>query len=109
GIALAYSNPKQHIREDFGTTRLDDNLGAKDLLFAVYTVDDSTADTPTQNPFSRINESLRAQVASIQELHSFSSNLLNTARFGFSRAKFSFFGFPTVDLPGWVLRHSLGG
>ena len=108
GIALAYSNPKQHIREDFGTTRLDDNLGSKDLLFAVYTVDDSTADTPTQNPFSRINESLRAQVASIQEQHNFNSNLLNTARIGFSRARFSFFGFPTVDLPGWVAGRNIG-
>src|SRR3569833_1411086 len=38
GIALAYSNPKQHIREDFGTTRLDYNLGAKDLLFDVFFV-----------------------------------------------------------------------
>jgi len=108
GIALAYSNPKQHIREDFGTTRLDYNLGAKDLLFAVYTVDDSTADTPTQNPLSRINESLRAQVASVQEQHVFSSTLLNTARIGFSRAKFSFFGFPTADLPGWVAGRGIG-
>ena len=102
GIAEAFSNPKQHIREDFGTTRLDDNIGTKDLLFAVYTIDDSTADTPSQNPFSRINEGLRAQVASIQEQHSFSSSLLNTARFGFSRAKFYFNGYTTTDLPGWV-------
>ena len=108
GIAIAYSNPKQHIREDFGTTRLDYNLGAKDLLFGVYTVDDSTADTPTQNPLSRISESLRAQVASIQEQHVFTSTLLNTARIGFSRAKFSFFGFPTVDLPGWVAGRGIG-
>ena len=38
GIAEAFSHPPQHIREDFGTTRFDDNLGSKDLLFAVYTV-----------------------------------------------------------------------
>ena len=31
GIALAYSNPVQHIREDFGTARFDDNIGSKDL------------------------------------------------------------------------------
>jgi hypothetical protein len=36
----------QHIREDFGTTRFDDNLGSKDLLFAVYTVDDSAPTRP---------------------------------------------------------------
>src|ERR1019366_6384164 len=33
GIAEAFSHPPQHIREDFGTTRFDDNLGSKDLLF----------------------------------------------------------------------------
>ncbi len=47
GIAEAFSHPPQHIREDFGTTRFDDNLSSKDLLFAVYTVDDSAADTPS--------------------------------------------------------------
>ena len=52
GIAEAFSHPPQHIREDFGTTRFDDNLSGKDLLFAVYTVDDSTANTPSQNPLS---------------------------------------------------------
>ena len=72
GIAEAFSHPEQHIREDFGTTRFDDNLGGKDLLFAVYTVDDSTADTPSQNPLSLIDESLREQVASVQEQHVFS-------------------------------------
>src|SRR6202012_391627 len=52
GIAEAFSHPPQHIREDFGTTRFDDNLTANDLLFGVYTVDDSTANTPTANPYS---------------------------------------------------------
>jgi hypothetical protein len=92
GIAYAYSNPTQHIREDFGTARFDANLTPNDLLFAVYTVDDSTANTPTQDPLSLINESLREQVASIQEQHVFSPRLLNTARFGLSRASFFFLG-----------------
>ncbi len=72
GIALAYSNPMQHIREDFGTTRFDYNISPRDLFFGVYTVDDSTADTPTQNPLASINEDLREQVASLQEQHVFS-------------------------------------
>ena len=102
GIASSFNNPKQHIREDFGTTRIDHNLSGKDLLFAVYTVDDSTADSPSQNPLSRINLSLREQVASIQEQHVFSASLLNTARFGYSRASFFFTGYTPVSLPGWV-------
>lgn len=92
GIAEAFSSPMQHIREDFGTTRADLNAGANDLLFAVYTVDDSTADTPTQNPLSRIREGLREQVLSLQEQHVFSSHLINTFRVGFSRASFYFQG-----------------
>jgi Carboxypeptidase regulatory-like domain len=92
GIGESFSSPTQHIREDFGTTRFDANLGSRDLLFGVYTVDDSTAHTPTQNPFSLIDESLREQVISVQEQHVFSAHLLNTARIGFSRASFFFLG-----------------
>ncbi len=98
GIAEAFSSPTQRIREDFGTTRFDDNITASDLLFAVYTVDESTAHTPTQNPYSLINESLREQVASLQEQHIFSSKLLNTARFGYSRASFYFLGSVPSDI-----------
>lgn len=108
GIAEAFSHPKQHIREDFGTTRVDDNLSANDLLFAVYTVDDSVAHTPTQNPLSLIDESLREQVASIQEQHSFSPQFLNIARFGYSRASYFFTGSVPVDVPGWVAGDPVG-
>ena len=92
GIAEAFSSPEQHIREDFGTTRFDANLTPNDLFFAVYTVDDSDAHTPTQDPYSLIDEYLREQVLSMQEQHVFSPRLLNTARFGYSRASFAFLG-----------------
>jgi len=108
GIGEAYGHPKQHIREDFGTVRLDDNLGSKDLLFAVYTIDDSSANTPSQNPLSLIDEALREQVTSIQEQHVFSPSLLNTARFGYSRASFYFNGFTPVDVTGWVTGKPVG-
>ncbi len=108
GIGEAFSHPPQHIREDFGTTRFDDNLGGKDLLFAVYTVDDSTANTPSQNPLSLIDESLREQVASVQEQHVFSPALLNTARFGYSRASYFFTGYTPVSLSGWVAGEPIG-
>jgi Carboxypeptidase regulatory-like domain len=54
GIAEAFSNPPQNVREDFGTTRVDANLTPNDLLFGVYTIDDSDANTPSQNPYSTI-------------------------------------------------------
>ena len=100
GIAEAFSHPPQHIREDFGTTRFDDNLSSKDLLFAVYTVDDSAADTPSQNPLSLINESLREQVASVQEQQSFRPRS-STRPASAIRAQAIFFtGYSPVSLPG---------
>lgn len=108
GIGQAYSSPVQHIREDFGTTRLDTNLTANDLLFGVYTIDDSDANTPSANPLSSVYETLREQVASIQEQHIFSPSLLNTARFGYSRASYFFNGSTPVDLPGWVSGKPIG-
>ncbi len=108
GIAEAFSHPLQHIREDFGTTRLDYTLSDKDTLFGVFTIDDSDANTPTVNPLSTVAESLREQVASIQEQHVFSPTLLNTARVGFSRAGYFFTGETSVDLPGWVAGKPIG-
>jgi Carboxypeptidase regulatory-like domain/TonB-dependent Receptor Plug Domain len=102
GIAKAYSNPIQDVREDFGTSRLDQVLTAKDNFAGAYTVDDSQAHTPTSNPYSFDNVTLRAQVASLSETHVFSSNLVNKATFGYSRAAFYFNSGTTVDLPSWV-------
>jgi hypothetical protein len=108
GIGEAFSHPPQHIREDFGTTRLDYNLSQNDTLFGVYTVDDSFANTPSANPLSSVLEGLREQVASVQEQHVFSPSLLNTARVGFSRGSYFFTGETPVDLPGWVAGDPIG-
>jgi|CZKL01.1.fsa_nt_gi hypothetical protein len=102
GIAEAFSNPPQRIREDFGTTRIDSNLSPNDLFFGVYTIDDSDATTPSANPYSSIYERLREQVLSAQEQHVFSPRLLNTFRIGYSRANFYFNGIVTGSVPGWV-------
>jgi hypothetical protein len=108
GIALAYSHPLQAIREDFGTARFDYNLSNNDSLFAVYTLDHSTANTPSANPMSLILETEREQVVSLQEQHTFSPNVLNTARIGFSRAGYFFNGIVPVNVPGWVWGAPIG-
>jgi hypothetical protein len=99
GIAEAFSNPLQTIREDFGNTRLDHVFSEKDSLSAVYTIDDSADVSPTINPYSTDLESLREQVFSLQETHVFSPTLLNTARFGYSRASYYYTGEPTPNTP----------
>ena len=108
GIAEAFSNPPQHVREDFGTTRIDSNLSQNDLLFGVYTVDDSDATTPSANPYASIYERLREQVLSAQEQHIFSPSLLNTLRVGYSRADFFFNSLISSSVPGWVANGPVG-
>ena len=114
GISEAFNNPLQTIRDDFGTVRLDHVFSANDSLNAVYTVDDSADFTPTStNLYSTDAESLREQVASVEETHIFSSSLLNTARLGFSRAGYFFTGEPTPNTPaaaqpGFLAGHPLG-
>ena len=83
--------PLQTIREDFGTARVDHIFSAKDTLGAVYTVDDGRDLTATPlDPFSTDIARLREQVLSLEETHVFSPKLLNTARFGYSRAAYFF-------------------
>ena len=110
GIAEAFNNPLQTIRDDFGTVRLDHIFSKKDTLSAVYTVDDSADYTPTStNLYSTDVDSLREQVASLEETHVFSANLLNTARAGFSRAGYFFTGEPTSGSPAASLPGFLSG
>ena len=102
GIAKAFSNPLQNVREDFGTARFDHILSQQDTLAAVYTIDDSFAHTPTNNPYTFAVVSLRAQVVSLSETHIFSPSLVNKVVFGFSRGAFFFDSDTTVDLPSWI-------
>lgn len=108
GIGETFSHPLQSVREDFGTTRLDYNMSLNDTFFAVYTIDDSQATTPSANPLSGVFETLREQVLSAQEQHVFSPTFLNTFRAGFSRGGYYFNGTTPVDLPGWVSGDPIG-
>ncbi|MFP5228151.1 MAG: carboxypeptidase regulatory-like domain-containing protein [Acidobacteriota bacterium] len=108
GLAEAWSHPPLHTREHFGTARLDANLRSNDLLFGVYTADDSDSLGATQNPISQVSQHLREQVASLQEQHVFSSSTLNTARMGYSRATFSYRALNNQVLPGWVAGRPVG-
>ncbi|HXH67805.1 MAG TPA: carboxypeptidase-like regulatory domain-containing protein [Candidatus Limnocylindrales bacterium] len=100
GIATVFSSPLQTIREDFGTVRVDHIFSPKNSLAAIYTIDDGGDVTATPvNPFGTDILALREQVLSLDETHIFSSTLLNTARFGYSRAGFFFTGEPTPETP----------
>ena len=114
GIAQVSSSPLQTIREYFGTARFDHNFSANDTFSAVYTIDDGNDFTPTYfNPYSTDILTLREQVLTLEETHVFSPTLLNTARFGFSRAGYFFTGEPTpgtpaASVPGFLVGHQVG-
>jgi hypothetical protein len=90
GTAFSYNNPRQNIREDFGTMRADYHLSDADSFTFAYTVDNGVNRTPAVDPLFASNLRLQAQVASVQEDHVFSPAILNTLRLGYSRAAFNF-------------------
>jgi hypothetical protein len=90
GTALSYNNPKQSVREDFGTFRTDYILGSRDTISGAYTIDDGNSLTPLADPLFGSYLTLRNQVASLQETHIVSPNSVNTFSFGYSRAAFNF-------------------
>ena len=114
GIAQVFSSPLQTIREDFGTVRLDLNASSRDSLSGVYTIDDGEDFTRTiADPYSSDHLTLREQVFSLNETHSFSASTINVARVGYSRAGYFFTGLPTpgspaASVPGFLLGRQVG-
>jgi len=114
GIAQFFSSPLQTIRDDFGTVRFDQTVSSRDSLSAVYTIDDGEDFTETVlDPYSSDKLTLREQVFSVDETHSFSPSTLNVARVGYSRAGYFFTGLPTPGTPaasvsGFLLGHQVG-
>lgn len=114
GISQVSGSAPQTIREDFGTLRVDHIFSPRDTFSGIYTIDDGADVTATiGNPFSTDILTLREQVFSLEETHVFSPTLLNTARFGFSRAGYFFTGEPTpstpaADVPGFLVGRQVG-
>ena len=110
GIAEVFSSPLQTIQENFGTVRIDQTFSQKDTLSGIYTIDDGGDVTATPaNPYSTDILNLREQVLSVEETHIFTPSLLNTARFGFSRAGYFFTGEPTPGTPAATVPGFLTG
>ena len=97
GVALSYNNPKQSIREDFGTVRTDYRIGGRDTFAAVYTLDDGDSLTPAANPLFAQGLRLRSHVLSLNETHAISSRVLNTFIAGISRAEYNIDSVPLAS------------
>ncbi|HYA17464.1 MAG TPA: carboxypeptidase-like regulatory domain-containing protein [Bryobacteraceae bacterium] len=99
GAATSYNNPLQSIRENFGTVRPDYILSDRDSLSASYTIDDGYNLSPQADPLFGAVLNLRNQVSSIQEIHTFSPTVVNTATFGYSRAAYTFLPYTYTSFP----------
>jgi len=97
GTALSYNNPRQSIREDFGTVRADYTASARDTLSAAYTMDDGNSLIPQADPLFGSAVSIRGQVASLQETHIVTPNVLNRFTAGYSRAAFDYGSSPLAS------------
>ncbi|MGP0074658.1 MAG: carboxypeptidase regulatory-like domain-containing protein [Bryobacteraceae bacterium] len=99
GVALSYNHPRNLIHEDFGTMRSDYILSSRDTVSAIYTVDNGHSTTPQADPLFGAVETLASQVASVEETHVISPEMLNTFRAGFSRAAWNFNSFTFTPFP----------
>jgi len=72
-------------REDFFTTRFDNNFSDHDSLFGTYMFDDGKTTAPDAFNNVLLGTSSRRQAVIFQETHSFNAAIVNTARAGFSR------------------------
>ena len=99
GTSYSHNYPKEHIQEDFGTLRMDYNIGGRDTLSGAYTIDDGNSLIPLADPLFATYTPLRMQVSSLQETHIFSPQVLNTFIVGFSRASISLVSVPLATFP----------
>jgi hypothetical protein len=99
GLAFAFANPPQKVREDFGLIRSDYHVSAKDSLSATVLVDNGENDLPEANPLWLQQSPQDSYLGSLQETRIISQNIVNVATFGFSRTS-AFSGvLPLVPIP----------
>jgi hypothetical protein len=99
GTAISFNNPQQSIREDFGTMRSDYIISNRDSLSGAYTIDDGYSISPQADPLFGAVLTLRNQVASLQEVHTFSPSVVNTFTGGYSRAAYNFDPYSYTPFP----------
>ncbi len=85
GLGYYYSNPQQAVDEQYVTGRIDHRLSDSDQAWFVYTGDWSKSSTPEANPNFATYGIRNKQIVSLENVHTFSANMLNTVRLGFNR------------------------
>jgi carboxypeptidase family protein len=75
----------QNTLENFFTIRADHNFSDKDRIFTTYMFDKASQSEPDEYATKLLHNPMLRQMVAIEENHTISANLLNSARFGFNR------------------------
>ena len=75
----------QRVPENFYTFRVDHKFSANDTLGGTYLFDNTLFDQPDAWNNDILHSQTRRQTVALQESHTFSANVLNAARVGYSR------------------------
>jgi hypothetical protein len=86
GDTAKLSVPIQRLNlENFFTTRLDDNISSKDTLHGTFVYDNTNLTIPDEFNSKLQSFLVGRKIFTAEETHTFSSQFLNSVRFGFSR------------------------
>lgn len=75
---------KRIINENFVTTRIDHKFSDRDSLYGTYMFDRTPYNSPDQFDNVELSTLSARQILVLEETHSFTPNLVNSARFGFN-------------------------
>jgi len=76
---------QQVVNENFFTIRVDHKISQRDSLFGTYMYDDTLFTLPDSFNDVTYGHHTKRQVVVLEEDHSFSSSVVNSARFGYNR------------------------
>lgn len=107
GAAQYLFSDTQPTDEHFFQGRVDHRFSPRDNMFVRYTYDRAKVDRiPIDKPpISIIQERTRSTYVTVEEQHTFSSNVLNQLRFGLNRSVSLADNYRTIDIPpalSWI-------
>ncbi|HYR44535.1 MAG TPA: carboxypeptidase-like regulatory domain-containing protein, partial [Terriglobia bacterium] len=103
GTAYNFNSGVQATHEEFGLLRLDYLVSPKDSLYGNYTISDGERDVPQPDANFIQLVPLRSQTMSLQETRVFSSNVVNSATFGWARTYATQVQNPAVPIPSSLI------
>jgi hypothetical protein len=97
GTAESINSVTRTSRQDFGLVRVDHRLSDKDSLFGRYNISQAKLADPDTNSLFGSLDNNRDQLFTLEEKRAYST-FLNSARFGFTRARVFSDSLPLVDI-----------